>query len=89
MCEDRAARMEVPQKKSPANPEYFFDAVDRERVLLPGERLRRAENMRKAYFARLALKSSKARRLRKAQRLRDQAVELEREVAADSGGGAA
>lgn len=43
----------------------FEDQVDPERTLTPGERARRAEHARKAYFARLALKSAKARAARK------------------------
>lgn len=41
--------------------ERFVDEVDPERELPERERLRRAESARKAYFARLALKSSRAR----------------------------
>jgi hypothetical protein len=43
----------------------FEDEVDPDRVLPEAERLRRAESARKAYFARLALKSAKVRRQRK------------------------
>ena len=39
----------------------FDDEVDPDRVLPVAERARRAEHARKAYFARLALKSLKAR----------------------------
>lgn len=40
----------------------FEREVDPDGVLLPAERARRAENARKAYFKRLALKSARARR---------------------------
>jgi hypothetical protein len=39
----------------------FEDQVDPERELSEDERLRRAEQARKAHFAHLALKSSRAR----------------------------
>lgn len=42
----------------------FEKQVDPQGVLSPEERSRRAEQAKRAYFARLALKSSKARRLR-------------------------
>jgi len=42
----------------------FERAVDPEGALPPRERRRRAEHARKAYFARLALKSAQARRRR-------------------------
>ena len=44
--------------------ERFLDEVDPERTLPDGERDRRAAAARKAYFARLALKSAQARRRR-------------------------
>lgn len=40
----------------------FEDEVDPDRTLEPVERARRAENARKAFYARLALKSAQARR---------------------------
>ncbi|MGZ4585067.1 MAG: hypothetical protein ACXVYI_12095 [Mycobacterium sp.] len=40
----------------------FEQEVDPEDTLPPNERAKRAENARKAYFQRLALKSSQARR---------------------------
>ena len=46
----------------------FIDQVDPERCLPEPERLRRAAAARKAYFARLALKSARARRRRAAAR---------------------
>jgi len=42
----------------------FEREVDPDGTLPPEERARRAEHKRKAYFARLALKSAKARRAR-------------------------
>lgn len=44
----------------------FLDEVDPDRALPEGERLRRAEHARKAYFTRLAFESAKARRRKKA-----------------------
>ena len=40
----------------------FEDQVDPDRVLPPAERRRRAEQAKKAYFTRLALKSVQARK---------------------------
>lgn len=51
---------------SPGSLSYFERQVDPDGVLLPAERLRRAESARKAYFTRLALKSSLARKKRTA-----------------------
>jgi hypothetical protein len=42
----------------------FEDQVDPDHVLTPAERAKRAEMARKAYFARLALKSAQVRRKR-------------------------
>ncbi len=42
--------------------ERFEHQVDPDRVLDPAERAKRAAHARKAYFARLALKSAQARR---------------------------
>lgn len=42
----------------------FEREVDPEGILLPAERAKRAENARKAYYSRLALKSAQARRRR-------------------------
>lgn len=42
----------------------FEDQVDPQRELPEAERIRRAEHARKAYFARLALKSAQVRRKR-------------------------
>lgn len=60
--EDRSART-APARK--AALDRFEREVDPEGVLPPAERAKRAENARKAYFARLALKSAQARRVRK------------------------
>lgn len=43
----------------------FEREVDPDGVLAPAERARRAAHARKAYFARLALKSAQARRRRR------------------------
>jgi hypothetical protein len=43
----------------------FEREADPEGVLDPAERTRRAEHLRKAFFARLALKSAQARRRKK------------------------
>ncbi len=60
-CDDRAAHT-APGRKAFA--EKFERQVDPDNKLTPEERARRAEHARKAYFAKLALKSAKARRLR-------------------------
>lgn len=51
---------------SPGSLDWHERQVDPDGLLPAGERVRRAEAARKAYFARLALKSAKARRGRKA-----------------------
>ena len=43
----------------------FLDEVDPDRILPEGERSRRADHARKAYFTRLALKSAAARKARR------------------------
>lgn len=43
----------------------FEREVDPDGLLSPGERAKRVENARKAYYARLALKSAQARRGRR------------------------
>lgn len=58
---DRPART---RKAREAFNDRFEREVDPEGVLLPAERAKRAENARKAYFARLAFESAKARRRR-------------------------
>ena len=58
--------------------ERFETEVDPDRTLAPEERARRAESARKAYFARLALKSADTRRRRtEAAALRALADEVE------------
>ncbi|MCU1370588.1 MAG: hypothetical protein JWO77_1782 [Ilumatobacteraceae bacterium] len=59
--EDRSARTARARAAFDAR---FDDEVDPARVLLPRIRAQRAESARKAYFARLALKSAQARRER-------------------------
>ena len=58
---DRAARTANARK---AALDRFEREVDPEGTLMPSERARRAASARKAYFARLALKSAQARRRR-------------------------
>jgi hypothetical protein len=43
----------------------LVDLEDPDNILLPAERAKRAENARKAYYQRLALKSAQARRRRR------------------------
>ena len=60
-CEDPSAAT------APARARFlkrFEDEVDPDRKLTAEERARRAEQARKAYFAKLALKSARARRAR-------------------------
>jgi hypothetical protein len=59
--EDRAARTAPARRAFDAR---FEREVDPDEVLPPAERAQRAAHARKAYFARLALKSAKARRQR-------------------------
>ena len=61
--DDRAARTANARQ---AALDKFEREVDPEGVLTPQERAKRAESARKAYFARLALKSAQARRRRSA-----------------------
>jgi hypothetical protein len=56
---DRSARTAKARKTF---DERFEREVDPNNELTPAERAKRAENARKAYFARLALKSAQARR---------------------------
>jgi hypothetical protein len=60
--EDQTARTATARK---AFMDRFEREVDPDGTLDPAERARRATHARKAYFARLALKSSKARAARK------------------------
>lgn len=64
----------------------FEHQADPEGTLLPAERARRAEHLRKAHFQRLALKSAQSRRLAKEATETAQAAESE---LAAMGGGAA
>lgn len=59
---DRAARTAAARK---AAMDRFDRQVDPDGVLPPQERARRAAHARKAYFARLALRSANARRARR------------------------
>lgn len=59
--EDRSARTEPARR---ALLDKFEREVDPDGTLPPAERAKRAEHARKAYFARLALKSAQARRRR-------------------------
>lgn len=59
--ENRSARTEAARK---AALDRFEREVDPRGELTPAERAKRAEHARKAYFARLALKSAQARRRR-------------------------
>lgn len=56
---DRSART-APARE--AFQRRFEDEVDPDRILDPAERAQRADAARRAYFARLALKSAQARR---------------------------
>jgi hypothetical protein len=60
---DRSARTAAARS---AFDKRFLDQVDPDRVLPEDERNRRAASARKAYFARLTLKSIQARRVKKA-----------------------
>jgi hypothetical protein len=73
--EDRTARTEPGRR---ALLDKFEREVDPDGTLLPAERAKRAENLRRAHFQRLAFKSAKARRRRR------EAAEV-----VDSAGGAA
>ena len=59
--ENRSARTEAARR---AAEERFEREVDPDGTLTPAERTQRANHARKAYFARLALKSAQARRRR-------------------------
>ncbi|WP_422933604.1 hypothetical protein [Sinomonas sp. P47F7] len=61
--EDRAARTRPARDALMAK---FEQEVDPEGKLLPEERARRAESLKKAYFQKLALKSAQARRAKSA-----------------------
>lgn len=58
------AKVDSREHTAPARRAFmarFEDEVDPDRVLPEAERRRRAEHARKAYFTRLALKSTQAR----------------------------
>lgn len=74
--DDRAART-APARK--ALLDRFEQQVDPEGLLTPAERTIRAGHARKAYFARLALKSAQSRR--RAAEARASIPELERQAA--------
>lgn len=59
--EDRTARTAAARR---AFLDKFEKLADPDGVLLPVERARRAESLRKAHYARLALRSAQARRRR-------------------------
>ena len=81
--EDRAARTANARA---AMLTRFEHQADPDGTLLPAERARRAEHLRKAYFQRLALKSAQARRrAREAEAL---AAAAETELRAVGGGAA-
>ena len=60
-CDDRTARTAAARK---GFYRRFEKQVDPEGVLAPEERVRRAENARKAHMLRLSLLSARARRAR-------------------------
>ncbi|MFB9926054.1 hypothetical protein ACFORO_12255 [Amycolatopsis halotolerans] len=61
-----ADRKQMTAAANRANRDRFERQVDPEGVLEPGERARRAEYARKAYFTALAAKSAEARARRRA-----------------------
>jgi hypothetical protein len=90
--EDRSARTAPARAASPASLDRWEREVDPDCVLDPADRAQRAESARRAYFTRLALRSSRSRS--KAAAARRRAAELEAEAQAadaelDSGGDAA
>ncbi len=62
--EDRSART-APARRGLLDK--FEKLADPGGVLLPAERAKRAENLRKAHYTRMALKSAQARRRRSAK----------------------
>ncbi|MFF0658151.1 hypothetical protein [Micromonospora tulbaghiae] len=64
-CPDRAAHTAPGRRAAMAR---FERQVDPDGTLPPDERARRAESARKAYFAKLALKSAQVRRANAAAR---------------------
>jgi hypothetical protein len=64
----RAARYDPAEYMAPARAAFkasFESQVDPEGTLTPAERARRAEALRRAFYARLTLASLKARKARK------------------------
>ncbi len=61
---DRPARTRAARNNSPSSTEYWLNKLDPERFADASEqqKLDAADAARRAYFARLALKSAKARR---------------------------
>ncbi|BCT76925.1 hypothetical protein SCMU_27670 [Sinomonas cyclohexanicum] len=72
--EDRSARTAPARAAMLAKFEHEADPEGR---LLPAERARRAEHLRKAHFQRLALKSAQSRRRAKAATAAAEAAEAE------------
>jgi hypothetical protein len=66
-CENRTART---TKARAAAFKKFEDLADPDHVLLPKERAKRAENLRKAHMQKIALKRKKIRRLREEAKAR-------------------
>jgi hypothetical protein len=85
--DDRSARTSNGRR---AFLDRFEKQADPNNELTAAERARRAESLKNAYFARLALKSAKSRRLAKesrleADRLEDEAAVAETELAQAGG----
>lgn len=76
-------RTAATQAARTAFMQRFERQVDPDGLLSPAERARRAENLRRAHFARLALKSAESRR-RKRSAAEDRAIAAELRAAADS-----
>jgi len=86
-CESWARTPDRSARTAPARAALmarFETDVDPARTLPPAERARRAESLRKAHFARLALKSAQSRRKSKA--LAAQADSADSELARLGGG---
>jgi hypothetical protein len=62
---DAVAGTAAARAASPAGLSYHESLVDPDRVLPEDERARRALSSRKAYYARLALRSAQARRAKR------------------------
>lgn len=70
---DRAARTAPARRALEARFEAEVDARDPEGRMSAGDRQKAIENVRRAHFARLALKSAQARRRGRSEPVRDQA----------------